>query len=486
MFRSLNYNSKYLYWITILGLAFFNIIQKISFLDAEPFWYDEIVSIKASLLDFGHIKHMSEWDNNPPFYYYSLWVWLKIVGISEFKARLLSVLFSAASACLIFTISKKYFNYKTALGAALIFSMHNFVYAYSYEARCYSLVVLLVLISSSLFLKLLKQKNTSTIIFLGLANFLIVYTHYLAGMVLFFQLTLILLIKRDLISPYFISIGICLVLVLIRFTKKQVLLVLAYEKGAETFWLKTANVDSLYASVINLFSGIYVWPLLLILFLAAIARMICIRKTINTSQINNLIYFFILGGLSVLILFTIGTFIPIFLDRYLLFTTPFIAISISWLLFNSRPLVQFLMIPILCLQVLSLNLNPQKNMDFRLAANVVKELRQSSNAMVILQTKDITGLFTYYYSRDLFMDQKNLTKNLSRNRVTEIENYNNLRTLPFKDENTIIFCQTFEKADDSRQIFDIFKKNNFIFTTTKSVKGVKISLLKKIKPLYEK
>jgi hypothetical protein len=138
------------------------------------------------------------------------------------------------------------------------------------------------------------------------------------------------------------------------------------------------------------------------------------------------------------------------------------------------------------LQLLSLDLNPKKGMDFRLAAEVVKELRQTNTELVILQTKDITGLFAYYYSKDLFMDQQNLPENLGRNKVVEIENYNNLSTLAFKDENTIIFCQTFEKADDSRQIFDIFKQNNFIFTTTKSVKGVKISLLKKIKPLYEK
>lgn len=483
MFKTINYNSKYLYWITIFGLALFNIIQKISFLDAEPFWYDEIVSVKAALLDFGHVKHMSEWDNNPPFYYYSLWVWLKVVGISEFKARLLSVIFSATSACLIFIISKKYFNYKTGLGAALIFSFHNFVYAYCYEARCYSLVVLLVLISSYLFLKLLKENKLTTAIFLGLVNFLIVYTHYIAGIALLFQAAIILIVKRELIKPYLISVGICLIFVLIRFTKKQVLLILAYEQGAETFWLKTATGDSLYTSLINLFSGTYVWTLMLILFLTAVEYLIWSRKNINKDQLTNLIYCFALGGGSIITLFIIGIFKPIFLDRYLLFTTPFIAIAVSWLLFNSHKLVQLLIIPILCLQFLSLNLNPQKGMDFRMATNVVKALRESNNALVILQTKDITGLFAYYYSMDLFMDQKNMTGNLHKNKVSEIENYNNLSTLAFKDENTIIFCQTFEKADDSRQIFDIFKQNNFVFTTTKRVKGVKISLLKKIKPL---
>lgn len=483
MFKSINYNSKNLYWITILGIALLNLIQKISFLDSEPFWYDEIVSVKTSLLDFGHIKHMSEWDNNPPFYYYTLWVWLKLVGISEFKARLLNVIFSAASACIVFILAKKYFNYKTALGAALIFSLHNFIYLYSHEARCYSEVVLLVLTSSYLFLEFLQSEKKSTALLLGLINFLIIYTHYIAGMVLFFQLCFILILKRNLIKPFLISIGVCILLVLIRFTKKQILLVLAYEKGADTFWLKTANSNSLYTSIVNLFSGSYAWHLLVILFITALIWFIYSRKNIITPQRINLVYLFVLGGFSILLLFFIGVYKPIFLDRYLLFTTPFIAISVSWVIFNTHRFIQLGIIPVLCLQLFSLHLNPQKSMDFRLAADVVKELQKSNNAIIILQTKDITGLFAYYYSKDLFMDSKSFTQNLEKNKVFEIENHSDLSALPFNDQNSIIFCQTFEKADDSSQIFDIFKQNNFVFTTIQSVKGVKISLLKKIKPL---
>ncbi len=254
MLKSINYNSKYFYWITIFGITIFNLITKISFLDAEPFWYDEIVSVKATLLDFGHIKHMSDWDNNPPFYYYSLWVWLKLVGISEFKARLLSVIFSTVSACLLFSITKKYFNYKTALGAALIFSFHNFINAYSSEARAYSLVVLLVLISSLVFFKFLQSGKTTTAILLGLVNFLIIYTHYIAGMVILFQVLILVFLKREFFKTYLLSIGIWLIFVFIRFTKKQVMLILFFEKGADSFWLKKTNTYSLHTSIANLFS----------------------------------------------------------------------------------------------------------------------------------------------------------------------------------------------------------------------------------------
>ena len=92
-------NNKYLFFILIV-IA--NIVLKSIYLDATPFWYDEMISVKDTQLDFGHIKHESEWDNNPPFYYYCLWVWHSIIPVSEFSSRFLSVLFVSFSIGLLY------------------------------------------------------------------------------------------------------------------------------------------------------------------------------------------------------------------------------------------------------------------------------------------------------------------------------------------------------------------------------------------------
>ncbi|MBK7667101.1 MAG: glycosyltransferase family 39 protein [Sphingobacteriaceae bacterium] len=129
-------------------------------------------------------------------YYYCLWVWAKIFGISEFGIRFLSVLFSSISVCLLYSFLKKHFNLVTAISAALLFSFHNFSYEYSHEARCYSLVVLLVLISTICFFNLIEKRTYLSIFYLGLVNFLIVYTHYIAGLVLVFQLIFLISLKE--------------------------------------------------------------------------------------------------------------------------------------------------------------------------------------------------------------------------------------------------------------------------------------------------
>ena len=480
MLNSTNYNSKYLFFTTIFGIFVFNLLLKINFLGSEPFWYDEIISVKASLLDFGHVKHQSEWDNNPPFYYYCLWVWVHLFGVTEFKVRLLSVIFSSLAAVMLFVLAKKHVNYFTGASAAILFSLHNFSYEYSHEARCYSLVVLLVLSSSYFFLNLIQNPNYKTAIFLGLFNFLIVYTHYIAGIVLLFQFVFVIFFSKEIKKQFFVSILICLALVLIRFTKKQFLVMLSFNKEGKEFWLQNSDSDLLKSTLGSLFSGAGIWILLLITVVASVCYLIFKRKEIVSSNKIILVYSIILGLGTIFFTYVLGLYKPVFLGRYLLFTVPFITLIASWVLFNSNKFVPLLLLIIIFFQIRNIELNPPKPMNFRMAAAIATQLQKRTQGLIIIQTKDVTGLFAYYYNKEFFIDFKKMRDNLKANRILEIENHSDLNNLSYKAEKTIILCQTFEKESDSNQIFDIFKQNNYTFFTSKAIKGVKISLIRKI------
>ncbi len=146
-------------WLYFLIIIIINILFKIVYLGYSSFWFDEIVSVESAWLDFGHIKHVSEWDNNPPFYYYCLSVWIKLLNDSEFCVRLLSVIFSSFSAGIVFLLANKYFNKTTAIIASFLYLSSNFLYFYSHEARAYALIGLLVLVSSYLFLDFRNKNN---------------------------------------------------------------------------------------------------------------------------------------------------------------------------------------------------------------------------------------------------------------------------------------------------------------------------------------
>src|SRR5438132_4046761 len=125
-----------------------HVAYKMMYLDYSGFWYGETFNLFFSQQDWGLIKHISEWDVNPPLYYYFLWIWRNLFGEGEFAIRFSSVLFSSLSAGMIYIFAAKYFNRVTALVALLLFTSSNEVFFYSHEARCYSIVLFFCLCSS--------------------------------------------------------------------------------------------------------------------------------------------------------------------------------------------------------------------------------------------------------------------------------------------------------------------------------------------------
>ncbi len=226
-----------------------NILLKTINLSDSPFWYDEMISVKNSLLDFGHIKHESEWDNNPPFYYYCLWVWLKLFPTTEFSSRMLSVLFIAIGIGLTYLFVKKNQSEKVAIWTVIFLTISNFIFYYAQETRAYSLVFLLSIISSMLFFKVIVRKSYPSILSLAFVNFLLVYTHYISGLILLGQILFILLYHKKILLKV-ISVEVILIglLVFLRFTKKQFLLIIGFGENKD-FWLQKSTIHDLWAAL---------------------------------------------------------------------------------------------------------------------------------------------------------------------------------------------------------------------------------------------
>ena len=196
MFKSLVFENQSKFtnhlWLYFLLVFSVNFIFKITDLSFASFNYDEIISVQSASLDFGHIKHVSEWDNNPPFYYYCLKIWVKIFTDTEFMVRLLSVVFSSLAGGVVFLIANVYFNKITAIVTSLLFLSSNLLFYYSHDARAYSLVLLLSLLSTFIYFNLKEKTEIKDILLLGLINFLLIYSHYITGLVIFFQTLLML------------------------------------------------------------------------------------------------------------------------------------------------------------------------------------------------------------------------------------------------------------------------------------------------------
>lgn len=174
----------------ILGFALLAFALRVFQLNTQSFWYDEAFSVYLSRFDLATITARTAADIQPPFYYYLLNVWMALAGDSEFSVRFLSLFFGVLTIPLLFVTARRLFNSTAALFAALLGTLSALYLWYSQEARMYTLITFLGLLSSYALVRALSPTETGKrrwwIVF-ALTNIAAVYTHYFGFTLLVFQ-----------------------------------------------------------------------------------------------------------------------------------------------------------------------------------------------------------------------------------------------------------------------------------------------------------
>ncbi|MBI4674884.1 MAG: glycosyltransferase family 39 protein [Chloroflexi bacterium] len=175
-------------------------------LDKQSFWYDEAFSVFLSRFDLATITARTAADIQPPLYYYLLHVWMLFAGDSEFAVRFLSLFFGVLTVPLMYITARRLFDLTpnpspgrrggiTGLVAALIATFSALYLWYSQEARMYTLITFLGLLSSYALLRALLPSPVRRGVggevrwwfVFAAANIAAVYTHYFAFTLIAFQ-----------------------------------------------------------------------------------------------------------------------------------------------------------------------------------------------------------------------------------------------------------------------------------------------------------
>jgi uncharacterized membrane protein len=176
------------YLIILIFIA--GVIPRFYDLGGESVWYDEAVSIAVSKLGFADILRWvfdNPAETNPPFYYTILSFWVPVFGDSEFIARVPSAVLGSLSVFAVYAVGKLLYNKKTGLIAALIVATSVFHIRYAQEARGYTLMVCLMLVSYYCLLQLtIKNTRIYAVIYVA-STALLVYTHYYGVMIILAQ-----------------------------------------------------------------------------------------------------------------------------------------------------------------------------------------------------------------------------------------------------------------------------------------------------------
>lgn len=204
----------------------------------ESFWADEAFSALVMKMPLEDIWKVLLEDVHPPFYYYFGALWGRVFGFSEISLRLASFIFLLGACYFVYKIvgrfTKEIFP---RIGAPLMVFSSPFVIYYGFEARMYSLTLLLSLVSIYFFLE--KKDRIFTPV-----NVILLYTHYFGLFIVFGELILVLweqlkikkmrgLFKK--VSPFLISF--------VLFLPWLIHLIGQSKQVEESFWIVRPDIN---------------------------------------------------------------------------------------------------------------------------------------------------------------------------------------------------------------------------------------------------
>ena len=313
-------------------------------LAAKSFWFDEGISVAIARLDwYNFARILWRREANMSLYYLLLHFWLHLGG-SEFFVRSLSVLFAIASVPAIYLLGRRLFDSRVGLIAAALLAVNAYHVQYSQEARAYSLMVLLCLLSSLCFLQCLAEPSRRNRAAYVLSSALAVYAQFFSALLVIAQWVSLSFIEEH--SPKQARAKARNDWRWIAFLTSPVLVFVATTGTGPLRWVQRPGLKDFWAFALNLAGNGR--PLLLSAYVAAcFAALLPALRARGARCIpwEYWRYYFLLLWLLFPILLTLGLALvkPLFVPRYFIFCLPALLLLVSRGITRLRP--AWLMVP---------------------------------------------------------------------------------------------------------------------------------------------
>lgn len=166
--------------LAVAALTALSVALCIHGIAAKSLWTDEGVSVAFARLDwYNFLRILWRRELNMVLYYLLLRGWMHL-GNSVAFIRGLSVLPAVAAVPAIYALGKRLFGTSVALTAALLLALNAYLVRYAQETRSYSLVVLLVILSSYFFVSAIESGRRRDWNWYVALSALAVYAHFYA------------------------------------------------------------------------------------------------------------------------------------------------------------------------------------------------------------------------------------------------------------------------------------------------------------------
>ncbi len=419
----------------IIGVILFivvNLILRLLFINRNDVAMDEPFSIWWAQHDLSSLFNMLKTENNPPLHFIILHYWIKLFGINTLSVRLPSVIFSSMAAGILFYTGAKFLSQRAAILATSVFTISTMQIYFSHEARVYPLFVLLSIWNIYLLLSITgSPEKKITFVWLLLNNILLVYSHYFGWIPVLVQL--FILVAFPWRKYFWKSVLLSFALLIIAYIPNIIIAYNRFIVSSGGTWVRPPQWSELYGNINRFLNSR--WVTLAFIAVGGIGLLIIIINKKYREFIVNLrnhkawiivLLFFLIPWIG---MFAISFFIPIFLDRYLLFTSPALYLVLTGF-FELLPLKKILattlaIVPLLVM-CLFFDPAPSNNRNIKDVVEKIKSLRQTKDAVII--SPDYSSLeFCYHYNNIAFADYSHTKELLLNDHIYAV---NSLQMVP--------------------------------------------------------
>ena len=297
-------------------------VLSLLFIGDKSIWIDEAGSIFIAR-DWSQMwQYLLSHEANMWLYYILLNPWLKL-GHSEAIIRSLSAIFAVATIPAVYFLGKRLFGPRAGAIATLLVASNAFFISYAQEARGYTLLVLLVTLSSLFFVRAVQTAAWKNWLGYAMLSALALYTHLFAALAYFVQaVSLPLLGRKELPWRGFVFSFLVLGIFLIPLCVWQPL------NTGQLDWISPPTASDIYGFFLRLAGN---RPLLLLYFILCSTALLAVLRTPPHQRGQYELWghlfvaLWVLAPLAVTLVFS-WVIRPVFVGRYLILSLPALAL----------------------------------------------------------------------------------------------------------------------------------------------------------------
>lgn len=330
--------------LLVVGFALIFAVISLSIGMSQSVWFDEAYSITLAKRPIGELVHLTAIDVHPPVYYLFLHFWGGLFGFGELSLRLSSVMPMFFAIILMAILLKRLFNKPFAGFATLLLCLSPMLIRYGFEIRMYAMATMLAVLATIVLVLIEAEKNAKRRHLLQFAYAALVAL----GMLTLYYTIVIWLThfayliwqtvknKKSILCQEF---WLMYILAVLLFTPWLFVAIKQFTNGALAQISEPMTVNNLLG--VFSFNLLYkpIWQLdqifgLLILGFITLFGVLLAKKIKNKQKNTSFLIFMAAGPLLVEILICLVK--PMYVERYLVYSAPFLIALIAYLVFEAR------------------------------------------------------------------------------------------------------------------------------------------------------